>query len=216
VCTAQVDSLTGRAAEARAALERAVSSAPGSPQAAWALSVLGEIDERAGDDAAAERAYREALKLEPEDGYTLNALADLLLALGRPGEIDPLLSARFSDDNSLLRLAIAETRKLGHAGPYAQMLRWRYAASAERGDTVHLREQARFALEVDRDAPKALELAVKNWAVQKEPADARVLFDAALAAGKPDAARDAARFVVDSKAQEPRLVTAARLVLKRD
>jgi hypothetical protein len=42
-----------------------------------------------------------------------------------------------------------------------------------------------------------------------------VLFDAALAAGKPEAARNAARFVVDAKAQEPRLVTAAKRVLDR-
>ncbi len=206
VCSAQVDSLTGRAAEARAALEGALASAPSHPQRAWALSVLGEVRERAGDDAAAESAYRDALKLEPVDGYTLTALADLLLELGRGAEVEPLLSSRFSDDNALLRLAVAETKKLGRPGSYAQMLRWRYAASAERGDTVHQREQARFALEVEKNAAKALELALSNWAVQKEPADARVLLDAALAAGKPEAAREAAEHVTKSGMQEPRLL----------
>lgn len=214
VCTAQVDSLTGHAAQARKALEAQLAAAgPSHPQRAWALSVLGEVCERAGDDAAAEAAYREALKLERDDGYTLTALADLLLALNRPAEVEPLLSSRFADDNALLRLAIAETKKLGRPASYAQMLRWRYEASAERGDTVHLREQARFQLEVEKDAAKALELSLKNWAVQKEPADARVLLEAALAAGKPEAARDAARHVLEAGAEEPRIVALAKLTL---
>lgn len=212
VCTAQVDSLTGRAASARDAVKAALAQSPGHPQRAWALSVLGELHERAGDDAAAEAAYREALKLEPDDGYTLTALADLLLALNRPAEVEPLLSARFADDNALLRLAIAEKLKLGRPGSYAQMLRWRYAASAERGDTVHRREQARFALEVDADAEKALDLATKNWAVQKEPADTRILLAAALAAQQPEAAREAVKHLRESGAEEPRLVALAKLL----
>ena len=92
------------------------------------------------------------------------------------------------------------------------MLRWRYEASAERGDTVHLREQARFQLEVEKDAAKALELSLKNWAVQKEPADARVLLEAALAAQKPDAARETAKHVLDAGAEEPRLVALAKKI----
>lgn len=206
VCTAQVDSLTGKAAAARDAVTAALQQQPQHPQRAWALSVLGELHERAGDDAAAEAAYRETLKLDPDDGYTLTALADLYLALKRPAEVEPLLSARFADDNALLRLAIAEKMKLGRTGSYAQMLRWRYAASAERGDTVHLREQARFALEVEADAEKALDLATKNWAVQKEPADTRILLAAALAAQKPEAAREAVKHVLDAGAEEPRLI----------
>ncbi|MBL8949471.1 MAG: tetratricopeptide repeat protein [Myxococcaceae bacterium] len=212
VCGAQADSLTGKAVEARAMLEAALGSMPQHPQAAWALSVLGEVRERSGDDGAAEAAYREALKLDPNDGYTLTALADLLLDLNRGAEVEPLLSSRFSDDNALLRLAVAEVRKNGKPGAYAQMLRWRYQASAERGDTVHQREQARFQLEVERDAAKALELATKNWAVQKEPADARVLLDAALAAGRPEAAREAAKHVLSSHMQEPRLLQRAKKV----
>ena len=212
VCTAQVDSLTGRAKPAAASLRQALTAAPSHPQAAWAWSVLGEVAERSGDDPGAEAAYQKALELAPEDGYTLTALADLLLALERPAEVEPLLSARFSDDNALLRLAVAERKRLGRPGTYAQMLRWRYQASAQRGDTVHLREQARFQLEVEQDPAKALELALANWAVQKEPADARVLFSAALAAGQPQAAREAARHVLECGAEEPRLVALASQV----
>jgi tetratricopeptide (TPR) repeat protein len=213
LCLAQVDSLTGHAAKARAAIEEALALEPRGPSRARALRVLGEVCERAGDDRAAEAAWREALKLEPDDPEALAALADLLLELSRPDEVEPLLSTRFSDDEALLRLAIAEVRALGRPGPYAQMLRWRYTSSAEREQTPNLRDRARYALEVDRDAASALELAAKNWATQKEPLDTRLLLEASLAAKQPAQARDAARFVLEAKSEEPRLLGAAKRVL---
>ena len=62
------------------------------------------------------------------------------------------------------------------------------AAAAERGDRIHLREEARFALEVEADPPRALRVARDNWNVQKELADARLLAKAAVAAREPAAA----------------------------
>src|SRR5262249_56533611 len=57
------------------------------------------------------------------------------------------------------------------------------AESRVRGARVQLREEARFTLHL-LNAPKAaLQLAQENWQVQKEPADVRILLEAALAAG---------------------------------
>ena len=61
-----------------------------------------------------------------------------------------------------------------------------------RGDRVHLREEARFTLHLLNAPAAALKLAQENWRVQKEPADIRILLEAALAAGDA-AAVDAAR-----------------------
>ncbi len=70
-----------------------------------------------------------------------------------------------------------------------EQLSERFKASRLRGDRIHLREEARFTLHL-LSAPEAgLKLAQENWRVQKEPADVRILLEAALAA------RDAA--VVD-------------------
>jgi tetratricopeptide (TPR) repeat protein len=212
VCDAQLDGLTGRAATG---IERMQAELPGSrpgPERAGAEAVLGDLFERSGDDGNAETAWRDALMSDPDQAYARRALADLLLELGRPAEVEPLLASRLTDDNAVLRLAIAERMKLTKPGPYAQMLEARYRASEERGDTVHLREQARFALEVKGDAERALELAKRDCDVQKEPADLRIVMMAALAAGKPEAARPAADFVLNSGAQEPRLVALARRV----
>ena len=60
-------------------------------------------------------------------------------------------------------------------------LKQRFAAAALRGDTVHQREQSRFELRLMNNPERALELAKLNWQIQKEPADARIYLEAAIA-----------------------------------
>jgi hypothetical protein len=52
---------------------------------------------------------------------------------------------------------------------------------------VHQREQARFELALRGNAAAAVRLAKLNWAVQKEPADLRILAQAAAASRDPEA-----------------------------
>jgi hypothetical protein len=52
---------------------------------------------------------------------------------------------------------------------------------------------------------RALVLAQENWAVQKEPADARLLLAAARAAGNDRAADDARAFIATHKLPDVRL-----------
>jgi hypothetical protein len=100
-----------------------------------------------------------------------------------------MLAGREAIDSHLVRRAIAEHELHGpDAERLVAAMRQRIAAAAERGDRIHLREEARFALAVELDAPRALRLARDNWGVQKELADARLLAEAALAAGDRDAA----------------------------
>jgi hypothetical protein len=81
----------------------------------------------------------------------------------------------------------------------------RFEAARLRGDTVHQREEARFALVVERDPARALRLAQQNWLIQREPADARILLEAAVAAGAPRAAAPALSWLSDTGCQWPRL-----------
>jgi hypothetical protein len=70
------------------------------------------------------------------------------------------------------------------------MFQARYEAARLDGDFTHLREQARFILEVRGDAPQALRLAERNWQVQREPADVRIYYAAASAAADKTALRN--------------------------
>ncbi|KQV54577.1 hypothetical protein ASE26_11300 [Duganella sp. Root198D2] len=161
----------------------------------WALTLLGELAARRGDAARAEGSFRQALILAPGDSYLLGAYADLLLDLGRNAEVQALLRGHLRIDGLLLRHTIA-ARTVVHASAPAAAgaiaeLQARFEAAARRGDAIHQREQARFELYLRHNARAALELALANWQVQKEPADLRILLEAALAARDPAAARHA-------------------------
>lgn len=203
VCTATVESLTG---DARGALQR-LAPALGRvsrDERQWGLSVAGEIAFRAGDAKAAEASFREALALDPHDAYTRGALADLLLDADRAAEAAALVAGQESNDALLLRLAIAEKRTSAHAaGDHVATLRARFDASRARGDVVHRREEARFLLELEGDAERALALAKANFDVQKEPWDVRILLETAKAARRPEEARAALDHVRRTKLEDP-------------
>ena len=63
---------------------------------------------------------------------------------------------------------------------------------------MHEKEESRFALALLGEAPRALALARSNFAVQREPADARVLLEAALAAREPAAAAPVLQWLADA------------------
>lgn len=201
-CFAAIDSLTGRAAGAAKSLHAALAqgSAPASAAARlWALTRLGEIEERRGSYAAAEQAFRAALALDITDGYLLAAYSDFLLDRGRPREVLELLKGRERSDLLLLRLTLA-----AKAAGDPLLDRWttdlqaRFAAAALRGETVHQKEESRFVLAIKGDKGSALALASANYQVQREPADARVLLEAAVAARDPQAAAPVLKWLADN------------------
>jgi hypothetical protein len=163
------------------------------------LTRLAEIEDRRGDAPAAEAAYRQALALGITDGYLLAAYADFLLDHGRPAEVLPLLKDKERSDLLLLRLAIAsQALNAPQKAGWSKELAARFDAARLRGDTVHQKEESRFALSLLGQGERALTLAVENYKVQREPADARILLEAALAAKQPAAAGPALKWMADS------------------
>jgi tetratricopeptide (TPR) repeat protein len=138
--------------------------------------------ERQGNHAKAEHHFRQALALDPSDPYLLGAFADFLLDRNQPAEVVTLLQKNTRADGLLLRYTLALKRQgVPDAAKHIDTLQSRFAAAALRGDTVHRREQARFALHLRNDPTSAFALALQNWRVQKEPADTRILLEAAVA-----------------------------------
>ena len=198
VCRAPLKGLRGDAAAAAASVDAALAASGQTKLESWALSVAGELRWWAGELPAAEEKFSGALKLDPQDDYTRGAFADLLLDANRAADVVTLLTGHESNDGLLLRLCLAQRAgKLEE--PACVMLRERVAATRQRGDTVHRREESRFALHVEEDATKALELAEANFKVQREPADVRVLLEAALAAARPEAAAPALEWMKSTR-----------------
>lgn len=191
-CVASIDGLTGQSEKNHAMLAAALDENAGAgPEIkTWILTLLAEMAARNGDDAAAERHFRQALALDGTDTYLLGAYSDFLLDRRRPSEVADLLKDRTRVDGLLLRYALAlDALRSPAAAEQIDSLRARFAAAALRADTVHQREQARFELQLAKRPQTALELAQSNWKVQKEPADARILLEAAIASHDKAAAR---------------------------
>ena len=213
-CRASVESLTGQAGAAAARLASALAAATDASPAErqWALTRQAEIAERRGDATTAERAFEAGLGTGLDDVYLRAAHADFLLDQGRPRDVLKRLEDGARADVLLLRLALAaraasDTR----AAAWSNELSARFAAARARGDRTHEKEEARFVL-AQGDAAGALVLAQRNYALQREPADARILLEAALAARQPQAAAPALQWLQANRIESTVLqALAARL-----
>ena len=207
-CRAYVDAATGRARPAYDELRDALERRPDAPREIrlWALTRLAEMAWRLQDLAGAEAHFRAALALGLSDQFLLAAYADFLLEGRRPQEVVALLRAWTRSDTLLLRLALAEKNlELPQARQHAAALAERFEAAARRGERLHLAEEARFALELEGDAKKALALALENWKTQREPRDAALVLESALAANDFAAAAPALRWLRESGFESARL-----------
>jgi hypothetical protein len=219
-CMAYLDGTTGKAAAAYRSLSEAYArSGDSSPEVkVWVLTRLAEMSLRMGNTKQAEEHFRAAYFEPINDQFLLGAYSDFLLDQGRPGEVIPLLVDWFKSDILLLRLAIAEKElKAPKAREHIEALRSRFEAAALRGDKLHQQEEARFNLTLLGNKEKALALAQENWKLQREPRDARILLEAALAMKDPAAGQGVLDWLERSGHEDPGLrATAQRLkALKR-
>jgi tetratricopeptide (TPR) repeat protein len=190
-CSSDIAGLTGQATASREMLTGSLEhSGISMRERLWILTILAEMAARTGDASAAEKHFLEARSLGVKDHYLLGAYADFLLDHGRATEVVTLLQHETRADGLLLRLTLAEQAlHLPVAKDHTAELSARFSAGRERGTRVHVREEARFTLGLLHDSQTALTLAQTNWAIQKEPWDARLLLESALAVGSWNAAR---------------------------
>ena len=194
-CLSDIAGLTGQSMKSRDLLRQVLSeSAVSGRERIWLATILAETAARTGAMREAEQSFAEAFKVGIKDQYLLSAYADYLLDQRRYQDAISLLRSETRTDGLLLRLTLAEQAlELPLSQNHTAELAARFAAGRERGTTVHIREEARFTLALLHDAGRALPLAQANWNVQREPADARILLECALA----DKNRAAARPVLD-------------------
>ena len=220
-CLANIASVTGRAASSERLLDMTLRrSAGAAPELeSWALSLLAEMATRRGESTLAEARYKTALAQQPRDSYLLGAYADFLLDRQRPQDVVKLLKDQQRIDALLLRYALALQSLPGQQTAFLAAkaeLAARFNAAMQRGDTVHQREQARFTLFLQRDVPAALQLAQKNWAIQKEVPDMRILLEAALAARSYGAAQPVLAWIAANGVEDEALQRLVRQLGPQD
>ncbi|MEM7507904.1 MAG: hypothetical protein AAF415_14270 [Pseudomonadota bacterium] len=182
-CHAWLLGLTGDAAKGYALLDVALAAQPDASAGsrAWASSLLADMAWRLGDYDKARLQFERALALSAGSNRVASAYAQFKLERGEPqAALDLLVGAHPTDAVLLTRARAA--RALGREDEESlAILHDRFTAGA----SIHLREHAIFALHLLEDPAKALDLAEANWATQREPADLRLLVEAAEAAGTP-------------------------------
>lgn len=204
-CLTTVASLNGQVKKSYdllyQALQRTVAATPAEKR--WIHGLLAEMAARYGDAKSADAHFRIALQGSEPDAYLLGAYADFLLDQHRPREIVALLADKTRADGLLLRLTLAERRL--HSpffAPHVAELKARFAAARMRGDTRHLREEARFLLYLQDNPAEALRLAERNWTQQREPADARLIIETAQAARSPRAAQPVLDWLAQTRLED--------------
>ena len=208
ICTARAAALSGQADKGRALLERVLArdSRSGDAMRLFGAAVLADINIGLGRNSGAGALFEAAIKMPKPDVSLLSAYADFLLDAGQPEKALALLDGKGQADALLLRQAIAAKRVNDPRLPsWMTILNERFAAAAAAGIRVHLREEARFRLEVEDNAAAALPLAIANWKIQKEPADARLLLQSAIAAGDKAAANDVVAYAARTGLHDARL-----------
>lgn len=175
----------------RGTLDRAAGGSGRNGAEGFAWTVLAEMSVRAGDPAAAEVEFKRALSAEPENAYTQAVYADFLLRQNRAREVERMIDPSTASDALILRRLLAE-RALGAGG-------WKSRTAVTEGrfrQSGHWRELAILQWRLEDNPKRALESALTNWEKQREAIDARLLLETARAAGRPDAAEPARRWIV--------------------
>lgn len=215
-CLSNIANVSGQGPASYQLLARALQDARETPPAIriWVTTLLAEMAARAGDNRAAENYFKAALGIDQADSYLLAAYADFLLDQNKAPEVATLLKDKTRADALLLRYALAlHAMHAANAAEQIDALRTRFDAAMLRGDTVHQREQARFELALRNNPGVAVKLAKLNWAVQKEPADFRILAETAAASGDAEARALVVDWLTKSRLQDS-TVTPALLRLK--
>lgn len=217
-CLAALNAATGRAESASRLLDVLWPQARAEPLAVqgWIQGIQADAAKYLKDIEGADRHFCAALKLLPGDNFLLADYADFLLDQGRAQAALDLVKDYSQSDTSFLRQVYAEAA-LGslRASGDANEMRRRLAALEVRGTLAYRREEAGFALKIDHDARRALQLAEENWSVQRAPEDMRVFLEAALAAGQPQRAAPVLELLSSTHLQDPIVVRLAAEVRTR-
>jgi tetratricopeptide (TPR) repeat protein len=175
----------------------------------WILAQLADMATRLGDQALAAQHLQTALAIDPGSALAKGMYADVLLERQQWSAVRDLLQEDAANDALLVRLSIATRRLDSDAEQFAAIYDARLQAVRQRGDgDTHLREHARFMLDVRGDAKSAVALAARNFEIQREPQDIRLLIRAAQLSGRWDHAAAALGWIREHNYEDAQISAA--------
>lgn len=209
---------TGQPLAAVAMLSRALRSAsyqdPSSQD--WLGFHLGEAHRVAGQPARALDVWSQRLKASPQSHLIRLSLADLLNQQGQYREAKTIAMAATSSNapnspatltDALLMQAVLASRGLKDPdeGRLASQLEARLQSQALRQEALIERPKLIYQIAYGRDLKAGLALSIDNWQLQKEPPDALLFVQAALALGQARAAEPVVKWAEKTGYTDPQL-----------
>jgi tetratricopeptide (TPR) repeat protein len=209
ICLASAMTGPGSLARARRVLATLGAAGASSPKVeSWRLLTESDLALRDGDPAAALAMLERAHALQPADDEVRTRYADLLLDRGQAARA---LAIARGPGASLARGVVKARAALAlqstDAARYRSEIegRLQHEHSYHHHAVPHDREEALVALHLSADAPRAFRHARRNFELQKDTVDLRLLVETAQAAGEVAELRRV-RAWLDSTGFEDRVV----------
>lgn len=209
---------TGQPLPAVDMLSRALRSASYQDAASqdWLGFHLGEAQRVAGQPAKALAVWSQRLKASPQSHLIRLSLADLLNQQGQYREAKTIAMAATSSNapnspatltDALLMQAVLASRGLKDPdeGRLASQLEARLQSQALRQEALIERPKLIYQIAYGRDLKAGLALSIDNWQLQKEPPDALLFVQAALALGQARAAEPVVKWAEKTGYTDPQL-----------
>ena len=201
-CIAQARAALGDLTHAYALVTATLRSpSPDAASTSWSAGVAAEFAVRLGDNAAADRWFDVANRLDPASHFARISYADWLLWQGDNRRALQIASTGASIADRT-RVVLAARSSTSDAARTLQLL-WREASA--RGERDHLRDLARFHWFVLRDAHGAHAIALDNFRDHRDSEDALLLAQTARATKDRAALVQVARWQQDSHYRDVRL-----------
>ncbi len=172
----------------------------------WLGFHLGEALRVAGQPEAAVAIWDKQLKAHPKSHALRLALVELLNERGQFAQAKAAAGSQPMTD-ALLTQALLASRGLkdGQEQRLEKMLQERYAAQALRQEALIERPRLIYLISYGKDLAAGLALSIDNWKLQKEPPDAVLFAQAALALDQPRAAEPVLTWAKATGYTEPAL-----------
>ena len=164
----------------------------------WLSFHRGEAHRVAGQPARALEVWGQRLKVSPQSHLIRLSLADLLNQQGQFKQAKTIAMATSGQAQSgtaimtdaLLMQALLASRGLKDADEsrLAQQFEARQQSQGQRQESLIERPALIYQISYGRDVKAGLALSIQNWQLQKEPPDALLFVQAALAQGQARAA----------------------------
>ena len=176
----------------------------------WLGFHLGEAHRVAGQSEAAVAVWSARLKASPGSHLLRLSLADVLNQQGRHAQAKTVAMAKQSTSalsDALLMQALLASRGLKEADEkrLATLMDARLKSQALRQEALIERPKLIYQITYGQDMAAGLALSVQNWELQKEPPDAVLFAQAALALGRSREAEPVVKWAEQTAYTDPPL-----------